>query len=159
MPRDEPRTLLLNWLRQPPGEAKARNVLTHLDRLQALRDVGLPADLERTVHQTRLTQLAREGAQMSIQHLRDLEDTRRFATLVAMVLDTQATIIDQVLDMNDKIIGKLFADAKRKHEAAFADRGKAINEKVWLYSRVGQALVSAREGGADPFAAIETVLP
>ena len=159
LPREEMRMLLLTWLRQPPGEPTARHVLTHLDRLQALRDVGLPADLARTVHQTRLTQLAREGAQMSTQHLRDLEDTRRYATLVALVLDTQATVIDQVLDLHDKIVGKLFADAKRKHTAAFAAQGKAINEKVRHYSSVGQAVIHAREHGMDPYAAIETVLP
>jgi len=158
-PRDEVRTILLTWLRQPPGEAKARTMLTHLDRLHAIREVGLPADLDRRVHHSRLTQLAREGAQMSAQHLRDLEGTRRYATLVAVLLDTHATIIDQILEMNDKIIGKLFADVKRKHAATFHDHGKAINEKVRLYSRVGKALVTARQTGDDPFAAIEAVVP
>jgi TnpA family transposase len=159
LPREETRTLLLTWLRQPPGEAKARNILTHLDRLQALRSVGLPADLERAVHQSRLTQLAREGAQMSPQHLRNLEDVRRYATLVAVLLDSQATVIDQILDMHDRVIGKLFADAKRKHRDAFHDQGQAINDQVRLYTRVGHALISARETGADPFAAIEQVVP
>jgi hypothetical protein len=41
----------------------------------------------------------------------------------------------------------------------FADAGKAINDKVRLYSQVGHALVVAREEGTDPYAAIETVLP
>lgn len=158
-PRKEARTIVLTWLRQPPGEAKARNILTHLDRLQAIRDVGLPDDLQRSVHQGRLTQLAREGMQMSVQHLRDLEDARRYATLVAVLLDTQATVIDQILDMNDRIIGRLFTEAKRKHVEAFHDQGKAINEKVRLYTRVGHALINARQTGADPFAAIEAIVP
>lgn len=123
---------------------------THLYRLQALHAVGVPADLARMVHQTRLTQVAREGAQMSTQHLRDLGDTRRYATLVALVLDTQATVIDQVLELHDKHVGKLFAEVKRKHEAAFAAQGKAINEKVRHYSSVGQAVIEARARGTDP---------
>lgn len=159
LPREEGGALLLTWLRQPPGEARARAILAHLDRLQAVRSVGLPADLERAVHQSRLTQLAREGAQMSAQHLRDLEATRRYATLVAVLLDTQATLIDQILDMHDRAIGKLFADAKRKHREAFHDQGRAINEKVRLYARVGHALIAARQAGADPFVAIERVVP
>ncbi len=158
-PRAETRMLLLTWLRQPPGAAKARNILTHLARLQAMRSIGLPADGDRAVQQRRLTQLAREGAQMSVQHLRDLEDTRRYATLVAVLLDTQATVIDQVLDMHDRVIGKLFTDAKRKHTEAFQRQGRAINEQVRLYSRVGHALIEARQTGADPFAAIERVVP
>ena len=158
-PRDDARTLWLTWLRQPPGAATARHLLTHLDRLAAIRAVGLPPDLDRVVHQSRLVQLAREGAQMSTPHLRDLAETRRYATLVALLLDTQATVIDQILEMHDRMIGKLFSDAKRKHTETFHDQGKAINEKVQLYAQVGHALIDARRSGADPFAAIETVVP
>lgn len=158
-PREDARTIVLTWLGQPPGEAKARNILRHLDRLEVLREVRLPAELERLVHHGRLTQLAREGAQMNAQHLRDLEDVRRHATLAAVLLDTQATVIDESLDMNERIIGKLFTEAKRKHVEAFHNQGKAINDKVRLYSRVGHALIDARETGADPFAAIEAVVP
>ncbi|WP_143296085.1 hypothetical protein, partial [Burkholderia pseudomallei] len=83
---------MLTWLRQPSGEAKAAKIIQHLDRLDIIREIGLPPDLGRSAHQNRLSQLAREGAQMSIQHLRDLEETRRHATLVALPLDTQATV-------------------------------------------------------------------
>lgn len=120
---------------------------------------NLPFGLDKLVHQGRLSQLAREGMQMSIQHLRDLEETRRYATLVAIVLDTQATIIDQILDLNDRIIGKMFSDAKRKHTESFYDKGKTINDKIKLYSRVGQALINARQTGLDPFAEIEKIIP
>jgi TnpA family transposase len=91
--------------------------------------------------------------------LRDLAAPRRYATLVALLLDTQATVIDQILEMHDRMIGKLFSEAKRKHTATFHDQGKAINEKVHLYARVGHALLDARQRGTDPFAAIETVIP
>lgn len=77
LPREDLRTVVLTWLRQPPGEPKARNVLAHLDRLHRIREVKLPANLGQAIHQGRLAQLAREGAQMSAQHLRDLESRRR----------------------------------------------------------------------------------
>ena len=96
---------------------------------------------------------------MSAQHLRDLEPMRRHAMLVALVLDLEATIIDQILDMHDRVVGRLFTEAKRKQEQRFAAAGKAINDKVRLYSRVGHALMDAREHGVDPYAAIEAVVP
>ncbi|WP_333939180.1 hypothetical protein, partial [Klebsiella pneumoniae] len=34
-----------------------------------------------------------------------------------------------------------------------------INDKVRLYSRIGQALLEAKESGSDPYAAIEAVIP
>ena len=158
LPREDLRTVVLTWLRQPPGEPKARNVLAHLDRLHRIREVKLPANLGQAFHQSRLAQLAREGAQMSAQHLRDLENRRRHATLIAVLLDTEATITDQILDMHDRIIGRMFNEAKRKHEQGFAESGKAINEKVRLYVRVGHALIDARQKGLDPYAAIESVV-
>jgi hypothetical protein len=158
-PRPESRTIVLTWLRQPPGEAKPGPLLRHLDRLTHLRTLQLPADLDRRVHQGRLAELAREGAQMSVEHLRNLESERRYATLIALVLDTEATLTDQILEQHDLFMGRLFAEARRKHEQRFADAGKAINDKVRLYSQVGRTLVAAREEGTDPYAAIEAVLP
>ena len=57
--------------------------------------------------------------EMCAQHPRDLEEMRRCPTLVAVLLDTQATIIDQILDLHDRVIGKFFADATRKLQEAF----------------------------------------
>ncbi len=158
-PRPESRAIVLTWLRQPPGEAKPGPLLRHLDRLTQLRTLQLPADLDRRVHQGRLAELAKEGAQMSVDHLRNLEAERRYATLIVLALDTEATLTDQILEQYDLFIGRLFAEARRKHEQRFADAGKAINDKVRLYSQVGYALVAAREDGTDPYAAIEAVLP
>jgi hypothetical protein len=45
LPREDLRTVVLTWLRQPPGEPKARNVLAHLDRLHRIRELEPPAIL------------------------------------------------------------------------------------------------------------------
>ncbi|MCU7850031.1 MAG: DUF4158 domain-containing protein, partial [Candidatus Thiodiazotropha sp. (ex Lucinoma kastoroae)] len=63
----------LIWLRQPPGPPKSKHILIHLARLNTIRDLSLPDGLEHTTHQNRLMKLAREGGQMTAQHLRDLE--------------------------------------------------------------------------------------
>lgn len=72
----------LIWPRQPPGPPKPRHVLAHLERLKTIRDLALPGNLEHAIHQNRLLKLAREGGQMTAQHLRDLELSRRLATLL-----------------------------------------------------------------------------
>ena len=83
---------------------------------------------------------------------------RRHATLVAVVLEAKATVIDEIVDLNDRIIGTLFNRARRHHEQQFQESGKAINEKVRLFYRVGQALLEAKQNGGDPFKAIEAVI-
>jgi len=149
----------LIWLRQPPGAANPKHLLTHLERLKIVRDLSLPNGLEHAVHQNRLLKLAREGGQMTAQHLRDLEPARRYATLVALILDTSATLIDETIDQHDRFMGTLFSKAKRDHSERFQQSGKAINDKVRLYSRIGRALLDAKQSGGDPFAAIEAVIP
>ncbi|MHB8455980.1 MAG: Tn3 family transposase [Acidiferrobacterales bacterium] len=149
----------LIWLRQPPGPPKPKHVLTHLERLKTVRELWLPDGLEHAIHQNRLLKLAREGGQMTAQHLRDLEPARRYATLVAVILDTHATLIDEIIDLHDRFMGTLFSRAKRNHADRFQESGKAINDKVRLYSRIGRALLDAKQSGGDPFAAIEAIIP
>jgi len=44
-------------------------------------------------------------------------------------------------------VGRMFNEAKRKHEQSFAESRRAINEKVRLCVRVGHALIDARQKG------------
>jgi Domain of unknown function (DUF4158) len=148
--REGSRQTVLAWLRQPAGAPCARNLLAHLERLQALRQVDLPVGIGRIVHQNYLLRLAREGAQTTVYHLKDFEVERRQATLVAILLDTQSTLIDEILDLHDRMVGSAFAKAKRAYETSFQEAGKAINEKVRLYAQVGQALIEAKD--ADRYA-------
>ncbi|MGO9016192.1 MAG: Tn3 family transposase [Dissulfurispiraceae bacterium] len=157
--RPQSKTSVMAWLRQPSGAPKARHLLEHIERLKSIAELNLPVGLERQVHQNRLLKIAREGGQMTAQHLRDFESVRRHATLAAIALETRATLIDEVVDMHDRIIGALFSRAKRNHAEEFQQSGKVINEKVRMYCRIGQALLDAKQNGRDPFAAIEAIIP
>ena len=149
----------LIWLRQPPGSPKPKHILAHLERLKTIHELSLPDGMEHCIHQNRLLKLAREGGQMTAQHLRDLEPLRRYATLMAVILDTRATLIDEVIDLHDRFIGAMFSKAKRHHADRFQESGKAINNKIRLYSCIGRALLEAKQSGRDPFAAIEAIIP
>lgn len=152
-------TTLLAWLRQSPAKPNSRHMLEHIERLRVLQSLDLPDGLEREVHQNRLLKIAREGGHMTPADLARFEPQRRYATLVAVVVEASATVIDEIIDLHDRIVGKMFNAAKHKHQEQFQASGKAINDKVRLYGNVGEALIKARQHGADPFAAIESVLP
>lgn len=149
----------LSWLRQSPGAPNAKHIMAHIERLRTIENLALPEGLERSVHPHGLFLIAREGGQMTAQHLRDLESFHRYATLVAVVLDTRVTLIDEIIDMHDRMLGMLFNRAKRHHSDRFQQSGKTINDKLRLYSRIGRVLVEAKQNGSDPFAAIESILP
>ena len=112
LPREGRRVSTLTWIRQSPGAPSAKAVLAHIERLQAIRAIALPNDLGRDVHQNRLIRLAREGAQTAVYQLEEYEPDRRHATLVAILLDTAATLIDETLDLHDRLIGSFFYESQ-----------------------------------------------
>jgi len=149
----------LVWLRMPPGAPTPRTVLGHIERLSAIRGLALSPDVSQKLHQNRLLQLAREAGQTAVYQFKEYEQARRHSTLVALMIETAATLIDEIVDLNDRLIGSFFTRSKNKYEQAFSEQGKAIKDKVRLYAKIGAALVDAREQGRHPFAAIEAVVP
>jgi len=158
-PRPTGKQSALAWLRQTPTAAKPMTMLGLIERLDHVRAVGLTAALGQRVHKTRLSHLAAEAARTTTRHLAEVERRRRHATLVAAVLDLTAGLTDQALDVFERLVGSLMRTAEERHARAFAKDGRAINEKIRLYARVGKALIASRAGGGDAFAAIDAVLP
>ena len=156
--RDNGKTTWLAWLRQSPVKPNSRHMLEHIERLKAWQALDLPSGIERLVHQNRLLKIAREGGQMTPADLAKCEPQRRYATLEALAIEGMATVTDEIIDLHDRILGKLFNAAKNKHQQQFQASGKAINAKVRLFGRIGQALIEAKQAGRDPFAAIEAVM-
>jgi TnpA family transposase len=149
----------LVWLRQMPQATKPAAMLGLIERLNQLRAIGIDPARGHRVPQPRLAQLAREAARTTAQHIAGYERQRRHASLVAMTLDLSALLTDQAIDLFDRLVGTMFRKAENRHARAFQADGRAINEKVRLYARVGAALIAAREGGQDPFDAIAAVIP
>ena len=105
-------------------------MLAHIDRLKYCLAFELPDGIERRIHQNRLLKIAREGSQMQPADLAKFESKRRYATLVALLVESKATIIDGIIDLHDRIIGRIFNQAKNRHRQVFHNAGKSINEKL-----------------------------
>ncbi len=120
-------------------------MLEHIKRLKVLQALDLPAGLDRLVHQNRLLKMARQGSQMTPADLAKFEPQRRYATLMALVLEGTATVTDEIIDLHDRILGRLFNAAKHKHQLQFQHSGKSINHKLRLFGRVGHLRVSPPE--------------
>ena len=156
--RDETGQTWLTWLRQMPEAAKPGAMLGLIERLRHVRSIGLDPAHGHRVHQARLAQLVREAGRTTAWHITDHERQRRHATLTAITLDLGGSLTDQAIDLFDRLIGSMFRKAEGRHARAFQADGRAINEKVHLYARVGAALIAARDGERDAFDAITGVI-
>src|SRR5437868_4211133 len=157
--RGETNQSWLAWLRPMPEAAKPVAMLGLIERLDHVRAAGLDPARGHRVHQSRLAQLAREAGRTTVQHVAGYERQRRHATLIAVTLELIADLTDQAIDLFDRLVGTMFRKVEGRHARAFQADGRAINEKVRLYARIGAALIAAREGRQDPFDAITAVIP
>ena len=73
-------------------------------------------------------------------------------------MDVKASIIDEIIELNDKILGNIFNKAKNSHNEEFQSSSKSINDKLNTYAKIGQALIKAKQENLDPFTVIEEII-
>jgi TnpA family transposase len=148
------------WLQQPPGLPTVDNLLTLLDRLAFIRRIDLNLPTDQPVNPNRLRQLARDVERLTTWRLRRIKNkTQIYAMLVAFVLQETSVLIDQTLEMFLLLYHQIFNRAKNNQTKQFYKDGKTINQHLRQYLDVGKALIAARRRQADPFQAIEKIMP
>lgn len=133
--------------------------MQHIDRLNAIEALAQPDGVERSVHQNRVLKLACEGRKMSSRDLANFSPARRYATMVCVLTEARATIIDEIIELHERILGRMCSRAKHQQAERLQKTGKLIQQKLRQYVSVGQAILDARNAGEDPLSAIERVLP
>jgi hypothetical protein len=149
----------LAWTRQAPGALTHRSLARLISQLAHVRTLAPdPAALD-GIHIDRVGLMVREGARLSATHLKSLAPLRRRAILAATALETTTRLTDKTVGLFDRLIGRLFRRAERRAAEDLQTHARAINEKVRLLAKLGDALIDARSAGTDAFAAIEAVVP
>jgi hypothetical protein len=128
-----------------------------IDQLVRLRSLAIDPSILEGIHTDRRRVLMREGMRLSAQHLKTLAPLRRRAILAVTGLESITRLTDEAIGMFDRLIGGLFRRAERRATEALQANARAVNDKIRLLARLGDALIEARNTGSDAFAAIETV--
>ena len=155
LPRDGSGRSLLAWMREPPEAPKVSNMAKVLERLHAVRGLGIDAKRGAGIPLDRLKRIAREGRLMTAAHLADLEPLRRQATLAALALDLRATLTDDVLTLFYKLIGTLVRRADRSRKQRISDNQATLIEAAKLFLVVTDAVDAHHRTGVDPIKQLE----
>ena len=145
----------LAWLKDFPKSAKSGNIEELVERLRVVRGIGLAPELAARIHEDRFRQLVREA---DISEARQLERHvvhQRRALQVALLLDLETRLTDTVLDVADKLIGRLFARAKRNQEKRYVASGKDVSRLMRMFSATIEALGTAQESERDGFEVVD----
>jgi TnpA family transposase len=146
------------WLRERPEAPRQRNLVDVVERLQAVRKLGVGSDREKRIHRARYAAITRESAIVSAQHLARFEAPRRLATLVAFAREAEAVLTDAALIMFDKMLGSMFRRADRAHKDNVADRAETLDASARALLGMARAMLAAKAKDEDQIAAVERAL-
>jgi TnpA family transposase len=154
---DQDRTPLA-WLREWPEAPTQKNLVGIVERLQAIRKLGVGQDREQRIHRARYAAIARETAILSAQHLSRFDTSRRLAALVVFAHEMEAILTDAAIVMFDKMLGTVFRRADQAHKEHMVDRAKALDASTRALLGMAKAMLAAKACGDDQIAAVERSL-
>ena len=146
------------WLRNAPSSPKADHVSQLIERLGFVREIGLSADATTRVHDNRFQQLIREGRISEAHQLGRYAAHRRRAILAANIIDLEARLTDALLDMTDKLIGGLFARARKAKERRYVASTRDVGRLMRLFRGTIEALATAQQEQRDGFDVVDEVV-
>ena len=148
----------LAWLRETPRNFSPDDFLAVSEKLVFLRNLELQIDTA-GIHPNRLRQLSKVGERYEPHSFRRFEDAKKYAVMVAYLIELIADLTDSAFDIHDRQIMQLLSKGRKAQDELQKSNGKSINEKVIHFADFGAALIKARNEGADPFTALEAVMP
>ncbi len=152
---DDAESASLAWLKAIPMAAKPDHIKEILDRLQFVRQVGIPAKQAAMIHPDRYHQFVREARASPAYMIERYSRARRRATLVAHLIDLEERLTDAAIEMADKLIGGVFSRAKNAQARRYVATTKDVSRLMRLFRGTIDALSMAVENNADPIAAID----
>ncbi|MEX1028913.1 MAG: DUF4158 domain-containing protein [Paenibacillaceae bacterium] len=148
----------LSWLREIPGSSSPDAFLKVIEKLDYVRNLQLQIDTK-GIHPNRLRQLSKVGARYEPHSFRRFDTPKKYAILVAYLVELIQDLTDQAFEIHDRQILQLLSKGRKAQEELQKQNGKSINEKVVLFANLGTALIKARSEGGDPFIALDAILP
>ncbi len=145
----------LAWLRKWPEKVTQANLVGIIERLQAVRDLGIEADREYCIHRARYAAIVRETPVLTAQHMARFDDQRRLATLVVFAREMEAILIDAGISMFDKMLVATLRKSDREHKEHEVERAKTLNGSTRGLLKMAKAILTAKKKDGDLDAAVE----
>ena len=101
------------WLRGFEVGKNTADMNRLLERVEVLKAIGLKPEVLDGVAPHRIKILRRQGERYFTQGLQDIGSNRRLAILATCVVEWAASIADTVVETHDRIVGKMWRDAKK----------------------------------------------
>ena len=132
---DDKRVSRLEWLRREERRASSRTIVSAINRLNAVRSLGVGQIGLSTLPLGRIKAMARYGLLAWAQTIENLEEKRRLATLLVLAQELEAVVQDEVLDLFIMIITNKFKEAEKE----------GVKERLKALAKYDTAALSLRD--------------
>lgn len=148
----------LAWLKDLPGKANPESFMSLCKKIEVISAINLETLDVSQIHRNRFLQLARLGDNYDAYDFSRFEFKRRYALLIAFLVDHHQYLIDQLVEINDRILASIKRKGIHDSQEQQKEKGKLANEKLEHYASLIDALHFAKSNGSDPFEEIEQVI-
>lgn len=157
-PYNKTQVTKLSWLKDLPGKANPESFMKICKKIEAISEIGLETLDVSKIHRNRFLQLARLGDNYDAYDFFRFEFNRKYALLVAFLVDHHQYLIDQLVEINDRILAGIKRKGMHDSQEQQKEKGRLANEKLEHYASLIDALHFAKSNGSDPFKEIEQVI-
>ncbi|HMF34998.1 MAG TPA: hypothetical protein VKF17_00095 [Isosphaeraceae bacterium] len=130
-------------LKQYLPEANAAAILAHLDRVKRLRSLGV-GHIDLTGIGTVLVQeLAQLTRRYDADDLKRLASSKRYALVACFLAETQKTLLDQTVAMNDQYLTTMCRRSRNAFEARHREFRRRVKKSLETLLAAAEILVTA----------------
>ncbi|MGI0135240.1 MAG: Tn3 family transposase [Candidatus Micrarchaeaceae archaeon] len=146
-----------SWLAQPAQTPSTNSLKKLVQRVKLIKDINLPT-IDGRLHRDRVIDLSRRCSKYKSQALLKLPEKRRHALLVSHLSEVSQDLIDQTLDMFDRLMTELMTRGKNRQKEHFKVNARKFNTHLRILASAAKALLQAKSEGLDPYITVfETV--
>ncbi|WP_341846352.1 DUF4158 domain-containing protein [Streptomyces regalis] len=136
----------LGKIKEAPGNVSLETMLTEIDKLLAVRAVGLPADLFADVAPKVVAGWRARAAVASPSHLRTHPLPLRVTLLAALLHEREREITDTLVELLISTVHRIGARAERKVTEQLVNAFKKVSGKENILFKLADASIGEPEG-------------
>lgn len=149
----------LAWLKDIPGKPNPESFMSICKKIDTITKLNLSSISVTTIHRNRFLQLARLGGNYDAYDFSRFEDEKKYALLIAFLVDHHQYLIDQLIEINDRILAAIKRKGTHASQEQLKEKGKLATEKLERYISLIDILHFAKDNDSNPFDEIERVIP
>lgn len=148
----------LAWLKDIPGKANPESFMQICKKVETIADINLNTINVSHIHRNRFLQLARLGENYDSYDFSRFEFKKRYSLLIAFLVTHHQYLIDQLIEINDRILAGIKRKGLRDSQEHLKEKGRLATKKLEHYVTLIDALHFAKDNDSNPFDEIERVI-